>query len=76
VASGPLPGLFTVVKVDARASTIQLRDDGGRSGTVHVDEDMIDLDAFKAGDLVEVDFFLTEPGGTRLQAAGIWPVQR
>ena len=76
VASGPLPGLFTVVKVDTRAGTIQLRDDGGRSGTVHVDEDMIDLDALKAGDLVEVDFFVPDPGSNRLQAAGIWPVQR
>jgi hypothetical protein len=76
VARGPLPGLFTVVKVDSRASTIQLRDDGGRTGIVHVDSDMIDLDAFQAGDVVEVDFLVPEPGSTKLQAAGIWPVQR
>ena len=33
VATGPLPGLFVVVAVDPRASTLQLRDDSGRSGT-------------------------------------------
>jgi hypothetical protein len=76
VAAGPLPGLFTVVKVDMRASTIQLRDDGGRSGTVHVDTEMIDLESLKAGDLVEVDFLVPGPGSTKLEAAGIWKVQR
>ena len=76
VARGPMPGLFTVVKVDARASTIQLRDDGGRTGVVHVDGDMIDLDALKPGDFVEIDFLVPEPGSTKLQAGGIWLVQR
>ena len=68
--------LPTVVKVDARASTIQLRDDGGRTGVVHVDGDMIDLDALKPGDLVEIDFLVPEPGSNKLQAGGIWLVQR
>jgi hypothetical protein len=68
--------LFTVVSVDTRAATIRLRDDGGRSGIVHVGDGAVDLDALKAGDLVEVDFLVPEPGSTRLQAAGIWPVQR
>lgn len=76
VAGGPLPGLFTVVKVDTRAGTIELRDDGGRSGTVHVGDEVFDLDSLKAGDLLEVDFLVPEPGSKKLQAAGIWPVQR
>jgi len=76
VAANALPGLFTVVKVDMKASTIQLRDDGGRSGTVHVDPDVIDLEPLKAGDLVEVDFLSPGPGISNLEAAGIWKVQR
>jgi hypothetical protein len=75
-AAGPSPGLFTVVAVDTRASTIQLRDAGDRSGTVYVDPDMIDLETLKAGDLVEVDFLVPEPGSTKLAAASIWRVQR
>jgi len=76
VPANPLPGLFTVVKVDVKAGTIQLRDDGGRSGTVHVDPDVIDLEPLKAGDLVEVDFLAPGPGSAKLEAAGIWKVQR
>ena len=76
VPANPLPGLFTVVKVDTKAGTIQLRDDGGRSGTVHVDPDVIDLEPLKAGDLVEVDFLAPGPGSTKLEAASIWKVQR
>lgn len=76
VPANPLPGLFTVVKVDMKAGTVQLRDDGGRSGTVHVDTDAIDLEPLKAGDLVEVDFLAPGPGNTRLEAAGVWKVQR
>jgi hypothetical protein len=76
VPANPLPGLFTVVRVDMKAGTIQLRDDGGRSGTVHVDPDVIDLEPLKAGDLVEVDFLVPGPGSAKLEAAGIWKVQR
>ena len=76
VPANPLPGLFTVVKIDMRANTIELRDDGGRSGTVHVDPDVIDLEPLQAGDLVEVDFLAPGPGSTRLEAAGLWKVQR
>ena len=76
VPANPLPGLFTVVKVDMKAGAIQLRDDSGRSGTVHVDPDVIDLEPLKAGDLVEVDFLVPGPGSAKLEAAGIWKVQR
>lgn len=76
VATGPLPGLFVVVAVDPRASTLQLRDESGRSGTVHVNEDMFDLASLKPGDEVEVDFMVPDPGSTKLEAGGLWKVQR
>jgi hypothetical protein len=76
VAAGPAPGLFTVVSVDARASTLQLKDEGERSGLVHVNADMFDVEDLKAGDLVEVDFLVPVVGSPALEAAGIWKVQR
>lgn len=76
VAAGPLPGAFTVVAVDTQASTLQLRDDSGRRGTVHVDQDLFDLESLKPGDRVEVDFLVPGPGATKLEAGGIWKVQR
>jgi len=68
--------MFTVVAVDADAGTLRLRDDGGRSGVVHVDPDLFDLDSLKPGDQVEVDFLAPGPGSTQLEAGGIWKVQR
>ena len=76
VASGPLPGVFVVVAVDTQADTLQLRDEGGRTGVVHVQGDMFDLASLKPGDEVEVDFLLPQPGDTRLEAGGLWKVQR
>ena len=76
IAAGPLPGVFTVVAVDTQGDTLQLRDDSGRSGKVHVDPDLFDLESLKPGDQVEVDFLVPEPGATRLEAGGIWKVTR
>ena len=76
VASGPMPGLFVVVAVDTQGETLQLRDEGGRTGTVHVNADMFDLESLKPGDEVEVDFLLPGPGSTKLEAGGLWKVQR
>jgi len=76
VASGALPGVYVVVGVDARADTLQLRDEGGRTSAVHVNDRVLDLDSLKSGDEVEVDFLVPEPGSTRLEAGNIWKVQR
>ncbi|MCA3217540.1 MAG: hypothetical protein ING59_03070 [Burkholderiales bacterium] len=79
VAQAPVPGMFTVVAVDSRGNTLQLRDYGGRSGTVLVAPDLIDLDCIKPGDVMEVDFLVPDPGSTVIAAAGIWklaPVSR
>jgi hypothetical protein len=76
VASGALPGVYVVVSVDARAETLQLRDEGGRTGVVHVNDRVLDLASLKAGDEVEVDFLVPAAGSTRLEAGGIWKVQR
>jgi len=76
VASGPLPGVYVVVAVDTRAETLQLRDESGRTGIVHVNADMFDLESLKPGDEVEVDFLVPEPGSTKLEAGGLWKVQR
>jgi hypothetical protein len=76
VASGPLPGVFVVVAVDKQDETLQLRDGTGRTGIVHVNADMFDLESLQAGDEVEVDFIVREAGNTRLEAGGLWKVQR
>jgi len=76
VASGVLPGVFVVVSVDAKSDMLQLRDEGGRSRAVHVNERMLDLETLKPGDEVEVDFLVPEPGATRLEAGTLWKVER
>jgi len=76
VAGGAIPGVYTVLGVDKGDDTLQLRDQDGRTGLVHVDGDMFDLDQFKAGDEVEVDFKVQDPGVQRFEAGGIWKVQR
>jgi hypothetical protein len=76
VVTGALPGVYVVVGVDARADTLQLRDEGGRTGLVHVKDHVLDLDSLKPGDEVEVDFLVPGAGSTRLEAGTIWKVQR
>ncbi|MBC5782253.1 hypothetical protein H8N03_04805 [Ramlibacter sp. USB13] len=76
VASGAQPGVFVVVAVDTRADTLLLRDEGGRTDTVHVNAAKFDLDTLKAGDEVEVDFVLQPEGSTRLEAGTLWKVER
>jgi len=76
VASGALPGIYTVADVDAKAETVTLRDETGRTAGVRVNENLVDLDSLKPGDQVEVDFLLPDPGSTVLEAAGIWKLQR
>ena len=76
VASGPLPGVYVVVDVDTKAETLKLRDGGGRTDLVRVNEGVFDLESLKPGDEVEVDFLVPGPGSTGLQAGGLWKVQR
>lgn len=73
--AAPLPGVFTVVAVDTRGGSVQLRDEGGRSGSVQVDPELFDLETLSSGDQVEVDFVIPEAGSTKLQAAGIWKLE-
>jgi len=74
--TGASPGVYVVVAVDAREDVLQLRDEGGRSAAVHVREHTFDLDLLKAGDEVEVDFVVPEPGSSKLEAGGVWKVER
>ena len=76
VASGALPGVYVVVGVDAKAETLQLRDEGGRTAVVHVNDDLFELESLKPGDEVEVDFLVPHAGSSRLEAAAVWKVQR
>lgn len=76
VAAGATPGVYVVLAVDAQDDTLQLQDDGGRTAMVHVNERAFDLGALKPGDEVEVDFLVPERGSTRLEAGGLWKVQR
>jgi len=75
-ASGPQPGVFVIVGVDTRDETLQLRDSTGRIGIVHVDVDLFDLESLHPGDEVEVDFIVRQPGNTKLEAGGLWKVER
>jgi hypothetical protein len=75
IATGAYPGIYVVVSVDTMANTLQLRDEGGRTGLVHVNDDIFDLEAIKAGDEVQVDFKVPDPGSNRLEAGGLWKVQ-
>ena len=76
VASGALPGVYVVVGVDARGDALQLRDEGGLTSVVYVNDRVLDLESLKPGDEVEVDFLVPGPGSTRLEAGNIWKVQR
>jgi hypothetical protein len=76
VASGALPGLYVVVDVDADADTLQLRDSGGSTGLVHVRQDLFDIASLKPGDEVQVDFLVPDPGSSKLEAGGVWTVER
>ena len=76
VAKGASPGVYAVVAVDTQAEALQLRDGDGRTALVYVNGDSFDLDSVKPGDEVEVDFLVPEPGRTRLEAGGVWKVQR
>lgn len=71
VARGPLPGVFTVVAVDERASTLRLQDGEGRAGTVYVDANVFDVDDLEVGDLVKVEFKGPALSGRALEARGI-----
>jgi len=76
VASGAVPGVYVVVAVDPKAETLQLRDGGGRTSVVHVNDHVLDLDSLKPGDEVEVDFLVPAAGSSRLEAGSVWKVQR
>ena len=76
VGSGQLPGIFTVVAVHANAHNVQLRDEGGRTDLVHVKPHLFDLASLRPGDQVEVDFLSPEHGHTKLEAGGMWKVER
>ena len=76
VASGPPPGIFTVMDVDRNDQTLRLLDEGGRTAIVHVAESVFDLETLKPGDQVEVDFLVPDLGSTRLEAGGLWKVGR
>ena len=76
IARGPQPGVFVVAAVDLQDETLRLRDSTGRTGIVHVNADMFDLESVEPGDEVEVDFIVPQPGSTRLEAGGLWKVQR
>ena len=76
VAKGASPGVYAVVAVDTQAEALQLRDGDGRTALVYVNGDSFDLESVKPGDEVEVDFLVPEPGRTRLEAGGVWKVQR
>ena len=76
VASGAIPGVYVVVAVDPKAETLQLRDGGGRTSVVHVNDHVLDLESLKPGDEVEVDFLVPAAGSNRLEAGNVWKVQR
>ena len=69
----PQPAVYSVIRVDSRARTVQLRAADGRTGVVQVAESVYALSKLKPGDKIRVDFVVPDASNTKLRAASIWP---
>ena len=69
----PQPAVYSVTSVDAKGRTVRLRAQDGRTGVVHVAENVYDLSKLKAGDKIRVDFVVPDATNSKLNAASIWP---
>jgi len=69
----PSPAVYVVISVDADARTVQLRAADGRTGNVHVAEDVYDLSTLTPGDKIRVDFVVPDGTKKQLRAASVWP---
>jgi len=68
----PKPAVYDVLSVDADERTVQLRAADGRTGTVHVAEEVFDVSTLKAGDKIRVDFVVPDASNKSLRAASVW----
>ena len=71
----PRPAVYSVLSVDTDARTVQLRAADGRTGVVHVAEDVYDLSKVKPGDKIRVDFVVPDSKSSNLRAASVWPAE-
>jgi hypothetical protein len=67
------PAVYAVISVDADARTVQLRAADGRTGNVHVAEEVYDVSTLKSGDKIRVDFVVPDATNKQLRAASVWP---
>jgi hypothetical protein len=69
------PGVYLVISIDPDNRTVHMRSMDGRTGYVHVPEDVYDLSKLKPGAKIRVDF--VAPDGKKsdkVSAAAVWPV--
>lgn len=66
---------FKVVSVDTDARTIQLQAGDGSTSKVKVPDGVYDLGKLKAGDRIQVNFYVPDSMNPGLRAAAIYPVQ-
>lgn len=71
----PQPAVYSVISIDSYARTVRMRAADGRTGDVHVAEDIYDLSRLKAGDRIRVDFLVPNPKNSKLSAASVWPAR-
>jgi hypothetical protein len=69
------PAIYSVISIDPDNRTVHLRSMDGRTGYVHVPEDVYDLSKLKPGAKIRVDFVAPDgTGNNKLSAASVWPV--
>ena len=68
----PKPAVYAVISVNPSGHTVQLRAADGRTGTVHVDEEVYDVSTLKPGAKIRVDFLVPDGASKELRAASVW----
>ena len=68
----PQPAVYSVIRVDSRARTVQLRAADGSTGNVYVAAEVFDVSTLKPGDKIRVDFFVPDETNKGLRAASVW----
>jgi hypothetical protein len=75
VNRAPLPGIFTVVSVDAYNQIVRLRADDGSVEGVFVDSNTFDVSTLSPGDRIQVNFLEPDGATSQLRAGNVWKVK-
>lgn len=74
INSASPPAIYSVISIDPDNRTVHLRSMDGRTGYVHVAEDVYDLSKLKPGAKIRVDFVAPDGKSNKVSAASVWPV--